>query len=282
MALQAVTSVPARSMEIDHRVGYLRPGYDADIVLWDSHPLSIGATPLQVYIDGRATLDPAAVEYSRTKVQYNSPEAAAVPAIRSEPSSEMEEALCSKISKPGAKIRVEGITKSFLDEPASVENNGYEKFAMVIDAGRITCFGAEDNCLSASTDTTLIHLRDAHVLPGLTAVSVSLGLGEIATDDSTGDGTASAGGLDLDNTVYAKYGIHLDGKAFARARIAGVTKAVTFPKSRGFQGGVSVAIRTDGKKNILNGGVVKDDVALHFKVGSASKSRISTDLEDSS
>lgn len=62
LALQSVTSVPAKSLEIDHRVGYLRPGYDADIVVWDSHPLSIGATPLQVYIDGRTTLDTKKVE----------------------------------------------------------------------------------------------------------------------------------------------------------------------------------------------------------------------------
>ncbi|KAJ7892589.1 hypothetical protein B0H14DRAFT_3427995 [Mycena olivaceomarginata] len=27
-------------------------GYDADLVLWDSHPLALGATPIQVFIDG--------------------------------------------------------------------------------------------------------------------------------------------------------------------------------------------------------------------------------------
>lgn len=39
-ALQAVTSVPAKAIDIDDRVGYVRPGYDGDIVVWDSHPAS--------------------------------------------------------------------------------------------------------------------------------------------------------------------------------------------------------------------------------------------------
>lgn len=42
---------------MDHRIGYLRPSYDADVVVWDAHPLTLGATPKQVYIDGIAQLD---------------------------------------------------------------------------------------------------------------------------------------------------------------------------------------------------------------------------------
>ncbi|KAF8851484.1 hypothetical protein BDZ45DRAFT_808264 [Acephala macrosclerotiorum] len=270
LALQSVTSIPARSMEIDHRVGFVRPGYDADIVLWDSHPLSIGATPLQVFIDGRATLDPATVESSRSKVVASNTREAATTSIRVNPSAEMKESLCGEIGLPGAKIKIEGITRSFLNG-LSADASGSKRLTMVIDGGKIACFDTEEQCLSASADSTLIRLNNAHVLPGLTAVSVALGLGEIATDDNTGDGTANTGG-DLETIPYAKYGVHLDGKSFARARIGGVTKAITAPKTRGFPGGVSVAIKTSGKKNVLNGGIVKDDVALHFKVGSASKS----------
>ncbi|KIJ40954.1 hypothetical protein M422DRAFT_256128 [Sphaerobolus stellatus SS14] len=52
LALTSVTSTPATVMGLGHRLGHLKPGYDADIVIWDSHPLFIGATPKQVYIDG--------------------------------------------------------------------------------------------------------------------------------------------------------------------------------------------------------------------------------------
>ncbi len=37
-------------------------GYDADVVIWDSHPLALGATPKQIFIDGIAQLkDPFSV-----------------------------------------------------------------------------------------------------------------------------------------------------------------------------------------------------------------------------
>src|ERR1700731_2141959 len=52
LAMTSVTSVPAAAAGLDHRIGILRVGADADVVLWDSHPLHLGATPIQVWIDG--------------------------------------------------------------------------------------------------------------------------------------------------------------------------------------------------------------------------------------
>ena len=37
-------------------MGYARPGFDADLLIWGSHLLSMGATPSQAYIDGRRVL----------------------------------------------------------------------------------------------------------------------------------------------------------------------------------------------------------------------------------
>jgi urease alpha subunit len=54
LALSSVTSTPAKALGLDDRIGYVREGYDADLVVWDAHPLSVGAAPLQVYIDGTA------------------------------------------------------------------------------------------------------------------------------------------------------------------------------------------------------------------------------------
>lgn len=271
LALQSVTSVPARSMEIDHRVGYIKPGYDADIVLWDSHPLSVGATPLQVFIDGKDILDPAKVESSRSEIVSADSGENSAPATRFSPSIEIKELTCNEAEKSGAKLIITGITKSFLDG-ALQKVTSNEKLTMVIDGGKVVCFNSYESCISASTGGLVIDLKDGHVLPGLTAVSVALGLAEIASDATTGDGTARTDKLDLEDLVYAKYGVHLNGKAFARARIGGVTKAITAPISRGFAAGVSVAIKTNGKKNALNGGIFQDDVALHFRVGQASKS----------
>jgi imidazolonepropionase-like amidohydrolase len=268
LALQSVTSVPAKSLEIDHRVGYVRPGYDADIVVWNSHPLSVGATAMQVYIDGRATLDPKTV--AESGATYAKDEQTKPLVQKTTLASTERSELCEQVEKAGARITITGITESYLESfPSSKEANT----TMVIQNGKIICFASHADCSPHITSGPTINLKNGHVLPGLTAVTVGLGLSEIALDPGTSDGTVSksADSMDPENVVYAKYGIHLDGRGFSRAGIGGVTTAVTAPISNGFAGGVSVAISTSGKKNILDGGIVKENVALHFGIGERSK-----------
>ena len=57
LALASVTSVPASAAGLSHRIGILREGADADVVLWDSHPLQLGATSRKVWIDGILQVD---------------------------------------------------------------------------------------------------------------------------------------------------------------------------------------------------------------------------------
>jgi imidazolonepropionase-like amidohydrolase len=56
-ALKMVTLNPAKLLHLDDRMGSIKPGKDADLVLWNNHPLSIYAKPLQTYIDGIAYYD---------------------------------------------------------------------------------------------------------------------------------------------------------------------------------------------------------------------------------
>ncbi|MCC6251478.1 MAG: amidohydrolase family protein [Bacteroidia bacterium] len=51
-ALKFVTLNPAKLLHIDSRTGSIKEGKDADIVLWDNHPLSIYAKVIQTYVDG--------------------------------------------------------------------------------------------------------------------------------------------------------------------------------------------------------------------------------------
>jgi len=53
-ALQAVTKSAAEVNGIDDRVGSLRAGKDADIVIWDNDPFDIMSSPAQVFIEGRS------------------------------------------------------------------------------------------------------------------------------------------------------------------------------------------------------------------------------------
>ncbi|MCW5899648.1 MAG: amidohydrolase family protein [Flavobacteriales bacterium] len=51
-AWKMVTLNPARMLKLDHRIGSVEPGKDADLVLWSEHPLSIRAKAEQTWVDG--------------------------------------------------------------------------------------------------------------------------------------------------------------------------------------------------------------------------------------
>jgi N-acetylglucosamine-6-phosphate deacetylase len=56
-ALQFVTLNPAKQLRIDHQVGSLEVGKDADFVLWSGSPLSVRSRCEQTWIDGRKYFD---------------------------------------------------------------------------------------------------------------------------------------------------------------------------------------------------------------------------------
>ncbi|MCY7352468.1 MAG: amidohydrolase family protein [Cytophagaceae bacterium] len=56
-AWKMVTLNPAKLMHLDQRLGSIRPGKDADVVLWNNHPLSIYARPEKTIIDGAVYFD---------------------------------------------------------------------------------------------------------------------------------------------------------------------------------------------------------------------------------
>lgn len=57
LALALVTVNPARQLHLEHRVGSLEPGKDADFVIWSADPLSTLAIAEQTWIDGRKYFD---------------------------------------------------------------------------------------------------------------------------------------------------------------------------------------------------------------------------------
>ena len=56
-AWKMVTLNPAKLLHIDHRMGSLKVGKDADLVRWTNNPLSIYTKAIQTYVDGRLMFD---------------------------------------------------------------------------------------------------------------------------------------------------------------------------------------------------------------------------------
>ena len=51
-ALKFVTLNPAKLLHIDHKVGSIKAGKDADLVIWSHHPLSVYAQAEKTFVDG--------------------------------------------------------------------------------------------------------------------------------------------------------------------------------------------------------------------------------------
>lgn len=56
-AWKFVTLNPAKMLHLDHRMGKVEPGMDADIVLWSANPLSIDARCEMTFVDGVCRFD---------------------------------------------------------------------------------------------------------------------------------------------------------------------------------------------------------------------------------
>ncbi|RJE23501.1 hypothetical protein PHISCL_04170 [Aspergillus sclerotialis] len=274
MALASVTSVPAKALGLDHRVGYVRSGYDADLVVWDSHPLELGATPVRVYIDGEEVLGGRVVEETlakkRTRVQR---ETQLQQQQRQSNLTFDKKETCERIQSFSEKIAITGILWSYLNVSKSVISSADEK-AIILQGGRMLCFGNIDTCNPSAHNATEIRLQNGHVLPGITAYTDGLGLYEIGPMDETADGMAND---DIDpknpaSVIYAKDGVHLEGRAFDRSRAGGVTRAITAPpKKKGLLRGVSAGIKISGNTTDLDERIFRESVALHFAVGQTSK-----------
>ncbi|GKT46209.1 uncharacterized protein ColSpa_06390 [Colletotrichum spaethianum] len=277
-ALQSVTSIAARSIYQDHRIGFVRPGYDADLAIWDSHPLSVGATTVQVFIDGREILEPTA----SLKILKNPTKETDLVLPKSRPwiDQDQKQLVCSEALAAESRIVFTGIKGFLLESPSAdfnTDSEGEAGLAMTVFNGDITCLGPKAKCLPSQKHEKVlrIDLNDGYVTPGLVAFGNNIGIIDIPSESSTGDGSPGRNGNALNQQKdlhFAKYGIHFGGRGFGRARVGGVTKVITAPTfAGGVIQGVSVGLRTNENSTILGGGIWKDEVALHFAVGQEGK-----------
>ncbi|KAK0193022.1 carbohydrate esterase family 9 protein [Armillaria mellea] len=290
VALASVISTPAKVMGQDHRVGYIQAGYDADVVVWDSHPLALGATPTQVYIDGIAQFDKS---YSRPK-SLSHQHAPQMPEFDQETIDVVRydglPPLQAKISTSDVVVftnvtsvfvkssrRIEQVFSAASDRPGIV----------VVKDGKVICGGSEP-CPEGHSDPSVrwINLMGGSLAPGLTSVGSPLGLADIDSEDSTKDGLVFDSFLtEIPRLVEEEEAIirAVDGLQFASpdmllAYRGGVTTAVTAPESTGFLSGLSAAFTTGAAHKLEKGAVIQDVVALHIMVSMSSPISVSTQL----
>ncbi|CAE6507923.1 unnamed protein product [Rhizoctonia solani] len=288
-ALSSVITTPAEVAGFGHRLGRVKNGYDADIVVWDSHPLTLGATPQQLYIDGIAQLsDPIVVTKPGTFQRIpatpdwgNAPEEAikhdGLPPLQSTSEKDLMQAVVF--------TRVKDIWSNSSGE-LQLQSLPAES-VVVVSGGRITCIGSASRCSTSLAHAKVVDLAHGSLSPGLISFGAPLGLEEISAERSTNDGRVPdpfsgngvpevAGGDDL--VVRAADGLSFAGRDTLLAHRAGVTTAVSAPVSRGLFSGASVAFRTGAGHKLEDGAIVNSAPALHLTVGHGSGVSVSTQI----
>ncbi|KAG6832611.1 hypothetical protein H0H92_014447 [Tricholoma furcatifolium] len=288
LALAAVTSTPATVIGQDHRIGFIKEGYDADVIVWDSHPLALGAAPKQVWIDGIAQIiKPFSVEkpasfQSVPKTPNFDKEAElaleydGLPPLKSS-DAESGVVVFTNVSsiflRDGVTVR-EVFTATAQDAHASV----------IITNGQVTCVG-DCSDVSVAPDARHVNLEGGSISPNLVTYGSPLGLEEISGEASTRDGSVydplhgkvpSIVGGD-GSVIQAVDGLQFSGRDTLLAYRAGVTRAVVAPSSRGFLSGLSTIFSTGAAHKLAPGAVVQNVAALHVSVGDSSVS-VSTQI----
>ena len=107
-AFKFVTLNPAKMLHIDNKVGSIKPGKDADLVLWSDEPLSVYAKAEETYVDGIKYWD-IAKDADQQKT------------IKSEEARLIQKMLDSK--NGGSKTQRPSITKPSLNTCDTIEEN---------------------------------------------------------------------------------------------------------------------------------------------------------------
>ncbi|KAL9538311.1 hypothetical protein MBANPS3_011030 [Mucor bainieri] len=249
-AFKSITSVPAHALGLGHRVGSLRAGYDADVVIWDRSPLALGAAPLQVFVDGVPLFDEKPIT-----------------PVKKDPSPATQQKTAQQLPREGLKDFVlTNVGSNWVSQSKT----------LLVQGGKIVCSTEEKDCQSAllkQSGLDTIDVQGGYVLPGLIAVGSKLGMVEMPSEGSTGDGIVPASfSQHPKSVVEAVDGLKLGTRKLQEAYKGGVLTTVSSPISRNIVIGVSAAFRTNADSILSSGAVMLPAAALHFQVGHAAKS----------
>ncbi|TFK72449.1 hypothetical protein BDN72DRAFT_836217 [Pluteus cervinus] len=219
LALSSVTTVPAAAAGVGQRVGQIKEGYDADVVIWDSHPLSLGATPVQVWIDGIPQLEaphilrkslarqtvPSTPDWDKEKNETVRWEGLPPLAGKKGFSVNGQDGHVYDAVSETQNVRFSNVTAVY-----SISDSGnvvalYEQATevgvtspvlpgvdVVINDGDIVCIGYGGSpcpkVFGVNSEELVIDLQGGVLAPGLTTFGSPLGLVEIHLEPSTADG----------------------------------------------------------------------------------------------
>ncbi|MGV3617999.1 MAG: amidohydrolase family protein [Fimbriimonas sp.] len=231
-ALRMITINPARQLGIDRRVGSIEVGKDADLAIWQGHPLSTFSKCAMTLVDGE-------VRFERRDAFKVDPKSAAASATRPLPFKAAPEL----VVRPG--------TTGFLLRGATVHPvSGPEmtRADVLTDGVKILAVGRD---LKPRPGTMTIDAKGLQVWPGFIDAGSQLGLAQIGQVPSATD-LDERGEINPD--LRALTAVNPEAFQFGTARFNGVTNALVVPQA-GLLPGQAAFIHTQGFTNDeLDGG----------------------------
>ncbi|KAF8806405.1 carbohydrate esterase family 9 protein [Phlegmacium glaucopus] len=294
LAIASVTSNSAEAMGMGHRIGYLQKGYDADLVIWDSHPMALGATPSQVFIDGIAQLEAPHI-VSKPKAYQRTPR---VPNFDNDAQNAVDYEGLPPLTPNKSPINTTIIfknVKSFYQKKGNIieqvlfpqEIGGFS--TLVIRDGSVICSGDERCSKMATSDFTsflTIDLEGGSISPGFVSFGSPLGLQHIEQEPSTNDDIVYdpllqpipdiLGGNSA--IIHAVDGLGYRSRDALLAYRAGVTMGVTYPSHQGFYSGLGTAFSLGVSHKLEQGAIIQKVTGVHISVRHFSKLSISTQI----
>jgi imidazolonepropionase-like amidohydrolase len=248
-ALSLVTINPAKQLKIDTRVGSLEAGKDADVVIWNKHPLSTYAIVDRVYIDGQQYYDRLAEERRMTdarneKTTLSAAEGRAptttapqTPQPRTPQAPEETFGTLAPVARAQAPASgsVTAITNARI---FPISGPAIERGTIVIRGNRIEAVGAN---VAVPAGATVIDAKGSEVYPGFIDARTTLGLNEPGPRGFEDSGEM----LEINAAIKAQVAYQADSDAIPVARVNGITTAAVIP-SGGLLGGQVAVMNLDG------------------------------------
>ncbi|HXW08626.1 MAG TPA: amidohydrolase family protein [Vicinamibacterales bacterium] len=262
-ALAMVTINPAKQLRIDSRVGSLEVGKDADVVVWNRHPLSTYAIVDRTYIDGTLYYDRLAeqqrlTEIAREKSTLSTAERGSRTPPTADPdprnggeepdgnggprvsdaaprTADAEENATSaagrpQTSPPIAPAGVLAVTNATIH---AVSGPAIENGTIVMRDGRIEAVGA---AVPIPADAKVIDAAGAHVYPGFINARTTVGLNEPGPRGFEDVNEI----VDLSPHLRTRVAYHAESDAIPVARANGITTVAVAPTAGTFGGEVAV------------------------------------------
>lgn len=270
-ALAFVTSNPARQLRLFDRLGSLTEGKDADVVVWNGHPLSVYSRVEMTFVDGRKVFDR---ELDLQMREARAAEKARLVAAIEDDDSESEEGAegedPAEEAAEGTAAEDDSEAEENAEEPyrfADVPDRDYapwplgqdgavavigatvhtvsgepiENGVVVFENGVITAVGGSDTAIPPGAER--VKASGRHLWPGMIAADSDVGLIEIGNG---APGTVDTSEIDRFNPdIRAEVAVNVGSEHIPVTRMTGVLYTLTIPRG-GTLTGYSALLRMDG------------------------------------